>query len=154
MEALGILPLVIVGFGAWLLYRMFIKRRTTGSSRTRRTTRTTRAADGDGFAVEVVGESHYQRELESLVGGREEDSAEEYVTAMLVPENSNPHDSKAVRVEVQGKTVGYLSRQDARQWRKVTGASSPQQCPAVIVGGWDRGGTDQGHFGIRLDLAL
>lgn len=114
-----------------------------------------RRAAGDGdYGTEIVGESHYQRALESLAGGRSEDGAEDYISAVLVHEDDNPHDPKAVRVDIKGKTVGYLSREDARTWRAKAPGSSRHECPAVIVGGWDRGGGDRGHFGVRLDLRL
>ena len=65
---------------------------------------------GDGeFGFAVVGESNYQRELEQIVGGKSEDSCEEYVDALLVPEPTNPHDPSAVYVEIAGRKVGYLA---------------------------------------------
>ncbi len=108
------------------------------------------------FAVEVVGESNYQQALETICGGRSRDGAEEHITATLVLEDSNPHDKNAVRVDIAGNTVGYLSRPDARSYRqrlKQNGDdSSKQTCRALIRGGWDRGRNDRGNFGVRLDL--
>lgn len=108
------------------------------------------------YEIEVVGESHYQGQLESLCGGRTEDSAEEYVQAHLVLEDDNPHDALAVRVVIQGETVGYLSRQTARDYRdRLREAGHPHLdgvCKAVIRGGWDRGISDRGYFGVKLDL--
>jgi len=38
--------------------------------------------EGDGqFGFQVVGESHYQRELERIAGGKSEESCEKYVDA-------------------------------------------------------------------------
>jgi hypothetical protein len=111
--------------------------------------------DGDYF-TDVVGESHYQPWIERVVGGRTGESAEHYTDADLVLEDANPHDPKAVRVDVHGGTVGYLSREDARAYRRWVTATHGRPmgatCPAVIVGGWDRGGGDRGHFGVKLDL--
>ena len=71
-------------------------------------------------------------------------------------EDSNPYDSKAVRVDIEQQTVGHLSRNVARGYRKrLKQAGHPQLvsiCDAVIRGGWDRGPDDRGHFGVWLDL--
>jgi hypothetical protein len=68
----------------------------------------------------------------------------------------NPYDSKAIRVDIQGNTVGYLSRENARQYRKRLEKAGHKgmtaTCFAMVVGGWDRGSGDKGHFGVRLDL--
>ena len=101
------------------------------------------------FSLEVVGESNYQKALIQVAGPKRKESANVFVTAEVICEDGNPHDSYAVRVDVQGKTVGYLSREAARIWRK--GVSSTRiTCSAVIRGGWDRGSGDQGHYGIWL----
>jgi hypothetical protein len=55
---------------------------------------------GDGeFLTEVVGESNYQRALETICGGRCEEGHNKHVVATLVLEDSNRHDSNAVRVD-------------------------------------------------------
>ena len=109
------------------------------------------------YSVDVVGEASYQSALESLCGGRSEDSQRKFVRAALIYENKNPYDSKAVRVDIKGKAVGHLSRKNAREYRKVMTAAGYRgliaTCPAVIVGGWDRSGEDTGYFGVKLDLA-
>lgn len=108
------------------------------------------------YNVDVVGESHYQKALGSICGGRTEKGHRLKIEALLVPEDDNPHDSKAVRISVQDRTVGYLDRETARSFRKkfaetgLTGVAA--KCNAIIVGGWDRGGGDRGHFGVKLDL--
>jgi hypothetical protein len=104
------------------------------------------------FATEVVGESHYQKNLLAIAGKKTPDGVEKYVQAVLVLEDSNPHDSNAVRVEIDDKTVGYLSRQGALVWRKRKPLPTKSRCAAVIRGGWDRGPHDQGHFGVWLQL--
>jgi len=107
------------------------------------------------FDVEVVGESHYQQALERICGGRTRNGVEKYVTAQLVLEDSNRYDRMAVRVDIEGQTVGYLSRENAREYRRqLKRAGHPDltvTCDALIRGGWDRGGGDTGNFGVRLD---
>lgn len=113
--------------------------------------------DGPGdFAIEAVGESKYQRNIESIAGGKTEEGHEKIVDAVLFLEDSNPHDNQAVQVQIRGKVCGYLSRQEARQYRAaLKRAGHPTlnaTVKAMIVGGWDRGDSDTGHFGVRLDL--
>lgn len=108
------------------------------------------------FSIDIVGESHYQSWLESICGGHTYDSQEKFVEAVLVHEDNNPYDEKAIRIDISGKTVGYLSRKMARQYRKRLEEAGydgiTATCSAKIVGGWDRGGGDKGHFGVKLDL--
>lgn len=108
------------------------------------------------FHIPVVGGSHYQEALETICGGRTEFGVRLQTTALLVPDDQNPHDSQAVRVEIDGQTVGFLTRYLAGRYRKaLEQAGQPMlvaSCDAVIVGGWDRGAHDRGHFGVRLDL--
>ena len=62
-----------------------------------------------------------------------------------------------MRVVVGSRTVGYLSRPDAPAYRKLlqtAGVSEVLACRGRIRGGWDRGESDRGHFGIFLDVAL
>ena len=114
---------------------------------------------GNGsYELQVVGESHYQKALEKITGGKTKDGHEMEVEAMLIHDDKNPYDNQAVAVKINGELVGYLSRDLARQFRKQMAASGyqnkPALCKALIVGGWNRGGGDEGHFGVRLDLPL
>jgi Protein of unknown function (DUF4236) len=108
-----------------------------------------------GYHFEVVGESHYQADLERIVGGRTEDSASYKCVAILTPEPDNPYDPQAVCVSVKGRKVAHLSRDWAAKFKAALAANGYAQaeCNALIVGGWDRGG-DRGNFGIKLDIAL
>jgi hypothetical protein len=75
---------------------------------------------GDG-RQQVVGEHFYQTALKRIRRGKTVPRAGDAgcwenslpVTARLVAEHDNPHDRTAVRVEVQGMTVGHLPREDA-----------------------------------------
>ena len=109
--------------------------------------------DGPGdFEIEVVGESHYQDALENITGGKTEDGHEMEKDALLIHHDENPYDNQAVVVSIEGEIVGYLNRKLARQFRvkmKEAGvAGQPAVCRALIVGGWDRGDGDEGHFGV------
>lgn len=71
---------------------------------------------GGRDTLEVVGESHYQDRLWRLAGGFCIDRVRCPVTALLVPEPDNQHDSNAVKVVIDGSLVGYLSREDAAEY--------------------------------------
>lgn len=111
-----------------------------------------------GFRVEVVGESNYQDALEAACGGRQRHGVEHDCIATLRAEPENPYDPDAVRVELDGRLVGYLSRGAAKAFKptadRLAAAGRVGTCHAQIVGGWDREHGDRGHFGINLDLGV
>lgn len=85
------------------------------------------SAKGHGeYAQEVVGESNYQPALRAIQASKDKP----FHRVRLVPEDTNPYDNQAVRVDVAGKTVGYLPRADARRWRKSAG---PETCDVYIA---------------------
>ena len=63
--------------------------------------------------LEVVGESHYQEALWSIVGGRRSDRVRHETVAVLIPDPDNQYDPNAIRVVLEGSLVGYLSGEDA-----------------------------------------
>lgn len=103
------------------------------------------------FLGEVVGESHYQQELDRIAGGKTRDGHELVVEARLVLQDDNPHDSQAVQVCIGADLVGYLSRADARKFRKNAAPNTRVfRCRARIVGGW-KDGRSSGAYGVQLD---
>jgi hypothetical protein len=74
----------------------------------------------DDFPTHVAGESHYQSALETICGCRQEYGRATWTDdVQLIPENDNPYDPNAVRVAIEGRTVGYLSRADAVSYRQI-----------------------------------
>lgn len=108
-------------------------------------------------SFEIVGESHYQAALEDICGPKCEEGYHYSCSANLIPEPTNSYDRNAIRVDIDGRTVGYLRRDDAAKFKEdmanLGKAGYPAACLAVIVGGWDRGDGDEGHFGVKLDIA-
>jgi hypothetical protein len=150
----GLLPLIVLAIIAYFVWRV-VRRSRAGTT----TVRTEGNIQGPGeFACEVVGESKYQHHLEQIAGGRTEESAELRKKAILALEDDNPHDKNAVCVRIDGLRVGYLPRAMAKMYRKrLAKQDAPighYWCDALIVGGWDRGDGDKGHFGVRLDLPI
>lgn len=109
------------------------------------------------FRINVAGESFYRDNLAKICGPRSEDGINLEAYAHLILDDDNPHDNKAVRVEIHGLQVGHLPRQAARDFRRIVryGKFSVHEmfeCAALIRGGWDRGSDDRGDYGVRLDL--
>jgi len=115
--------------------------------------------EGDGgFDLEVVGESNYQKHLKKLCGGYSKEGSKTEVIAKLIFENNNPHDNQAIRVDIEGKTVGYLSREDARIYRKRIRKAGYDEitilCNGKIFGGKKLGLLRKTNFGVWLDLPI
>lgn len=109
------------------------------------------------YSVEAVGESNYQQQLEQICGKRTATGVDLEIAAKLILEHSNPHDSQAVAIHINNLIVGYLDRPTARSFRKSVRKAGYQshvtfQCSARIRGGWDRGYSDSGLYGVRIDL--
>lgn len=119
-----------------------------------------------GYTVEVVGESHYQADLEAIAGGKWEDPCDMEVTAYLIREPDNPYDRNAIAVYIQGHKVGYIGRGDAEDYAPIldelwANYTCRAACGAHLKGGWrhyieephGQVTTDEGHFGVTLGLA-
>lgn len=108
------------------------------------------------FGVEVVGEQNYQQAIAACVGAPNARGYAHTLDVTLVLEDNNKFDDKAVMVTAQNRLIGYLSREDARKHRrKLTSlgkAAATVVCRAIVTGGWDRGGSDKGPYGVKLDL--
>lgn len=100
---------------------------------------------------EIVGESHYQEQLRWLTGPTATGECNTRALATLEFEPSNPHDKSAIRVTIDGQTVGYISRNDQASVRSlmhyVRRTNNVVTCPAKYVGG-----TDGKMIGVYLSL--
>jgi hypothetical protein len=92
--------------------------------------------------LSAVGESQYQPALRRVAkSGR-------LCWATLVAEPDNPFDSNAVAVQIQGETVAYLSRTDARRYQsRLRTLTEPMRVPAKLIGGTRR----KPSFGVLVD---
>ena len=108
------------------------------------------------FAVDVVGVSRRQSVLAAIVDRQSRRGRTVTIDAVLILEDSNPHDANAVRIEIEGELIGYLSRDNARRYRAdLAAAGQPRatvRCKARIVGGFETESGERAHFGVRLDL--
>lgn len=111
-----------------------------------------------GYDLEIVGEASFQDNLLAICGRKTKNGHNKKTIAYLILEDTNPVDKNAVRIDAEGKTVGYLSRAVAIKYRdylkhyQLTNIIGT--CPAVIKGGWERDNGDSGHFGVWLDFTL
>ena len=69
------------------------------------------------YKIKAVGTSYHRRAIESIALNPDGLRALALCTAYLVPEDDNEHDSHAVKVVVDGKTVAHLAREYARTYR-------------------------------------
>jgi hypothetical protein len=106
---------------------------------------------GDLVEVEVVGEGFRQDALAAIAGPKQPEGKQMLVGATLRREPTNAHDANAVRVEVMGTLLGYVSRALA----EVLSPAIERACGGIleargmIVGGW-RDEDSEGHYGIRV----
>lgn len=109
--------------------------------------------DFDSYPFEIVGESHYQSNIERFAIKREGKGCFTEVEAKIIRDINNSHDKNACRVDIKGLTVGYFPRNNAESWVKLLGRlnmpdNSEVYVKAVIVGG----GSKDHSFGVRLDI--
>jgi hypothetical protein len=116
---------------------------------------------GRGWTFEVVGESHYQDALASYYrkhGGNGSNLKVPEIT--LRTDDRNAFDQNAIRVELAGKTVGFLPKDKAIEFRDALAGSPALElgatCQAKITGGFEldspEGGRRHAHFGIALNI--
>jgi len=117
----------------------------------------TQTADITGpHVVDVVGESFYQETIEKICGGRTEEGVDHECIATLRRNPNNPHDPNAIEVHIGGKQVGHTAKEMTSKLQDFLRQCDEQgieaSCGARVMGGWDRGGGDRGHFGVQLHL--
>lgn len=108
---------------------------------------------GRFFNVDVLNVEYYQEFLALLAGQYSPQGVFRLVDAQLVPENNNPYDSNAVRVDIGGQRVGYLSPTNALAFRRHVKDDSIGVCPAVVYGGWYAPNAPS-NLGVSLDLKI
>lgn len=147
---------LIVGALAYVFWR-FVKSsgRDKASQRQHTSPVITWPALGD-YDFEVVGESFHQPALKTIAGHHGDNAASLETTAVLMTDDNNPHDNKAVKVLINGQQVGHLSRDDARKYRRRLTAKKQglvaAQCGALVMGGFIGKDGQRAYYGVRLDM--
>jgi hypothetical protein len=114
-------------------------------------------SSGGDFDQPIVGESKYQSQLNAIVGERNPKGVRIKKTAVISLDDDNQYDKKAVCVDIENKTVGYLSREDARLFRKHIKSQGIKgfewRVDALIIGGKLRN-NEWLSYGVVLDLSI
>ena len=106
------------------------------------------ALSNTSYSYNIVGEQSYQDNLKKIAGPKEEESKFFECYAKVSSEPFNQHDKNAVKVEINGLLVGYLSKSEAA---KLSSKVVNKTVPAVIDGGWkDQEST--GSYGVKLAI--
>jgi hypothetical protein len=112
------------------------------------------AAEGvDLVEIETKGASYRQDVLEAISGPKGETGKRMLVGLTLRCEPDNAHDPHAVRIEIMGQHIGYVSRRDAALLgpRLSANCGGAIEARGLVVGGWkhDR---SEGTYGVRVWL--
>lgn len=100
------------------------------------------------YAYNIVGEQAYQNNLKKIAGSKEEESKFFECYAKVSSDPFNQYDKNAIKVEINGLIVGYISKVEAA---KLAGRVINKTVPAVIDGGWlDDDG--EGSYGVKLAI--
>jgi hypothetical protein len=113
------------------------------------------------YPLQVQGESFYKENIEEVTSYMGEDDGVDIddLIAQLALDDDNPHDpGNAVKVTIDGKQVGNLSKPEAMRYRqKLAELGIPNaigECYASVKGGFSRRDGSQADFGVRLDLII
>ncbi len=121
---------------------------------------------GDWCNYDIVGEQSYGANIYRLMpDGWSGKGTETRGDFDLIPEPDNPHDSWAISVRVDGRTVGYLASEDCRPWapviRRIVASGLTPVVPgrvyafnAVNWEDWDGEGDPPTEFAARVQLKL
>lgn len=107
------------------------------------------SAQSPDSELDVAGTYYHQSEIRSLVRENPEwnspipNGSQQRIfqfktarkTATLVPEPENPNDPNAVRVDINGMTVGYIGREENREVLRLIKKHPNLQAQAFIFGG-------------------
>lgn len=105
--------------------------------------------------VNVVGESNYQPAIRKVCGWEPGTDTHFECFAELVPEPTNRYDPNAVRVDIDGACVGYLSRADAVELGSAISEALAEHGSGLVravIAGRAAGETD--NLGVFLHLRL
>jgi hypothetical protein len=110
---------------------------------------------GLNYGLQIAGAEHHQKALEAICGPHRRGGIQRLETAWLILEDTNTANKTAVRVEIRGRQVGYLSSEAALRYRRqliernILGADG--RCQAIIKGGWISSDGRKGSYEVWLD---
>jgi len=106
------------------------------------------------YNYDVMGESFQRDHLVSLVKSHEAfNTGEILATAILEPEPTNPFDSTAVKVVIEGVQVGYIAKFDSGKVTEMIRRSGKKQYEVPAHIGFDTE-SSQPLIGVRIALTV
>jgi HIRAN domain len=112
------------------------------------------SVDYGDYNYEVVGESYQRDHLTSLIRAHKAfDTGEIFSTAVLEMEPTNPFDSNAVKVVVEGTQVGYIPKFDSPDVTEMIKKSRKSVYEVPVRIGWDTNSPSP-LIGVRLQLTV
>lgn len=130
---------VAIGLIVFVLIIFVVKNQDTSSSVKK---------SNNSYTFDIVGEQSYQKNLKKIAGSKEEESKFFECLAVVSSEPSNQYDKNAIKVEINGLLVGYISKVEAA---RLAGKAVNKTVPAVINGGWKDDDTE-GNYGVKLAI--
>ena len=67
------------------------------------------------YLYNIVGEQSYQQNLKTIAGAKQAESKYFQTSAKVISEPDNKFDRNAIKVEIDGLLVGYISKQEAEK---------------------------------------
>jgi hypothetical protein len=109
----------------------------------------------NSFRLHVAGVTDRQQDLRRIVESRPSEIGRCLIPALLVPERYNREDRDAVAVQIEKRTIGYMTRDVAPAFLKALaeGNFDLAACGAAILA-WREGSSEQIDFSVRLDAVL
>jgi hypothetical protein len=107
------------------------------------------------YKLKAVGSSYHRDAIESIARNPDGLRALALCTAYLVPEDENEHDSHAVKVVVDGKTVGHLAKDYAHTYRSFFSELPPPVPTAIVMAAITGGQRIDGReyeYSVELDI--
>ncbi len=108
------------------------------------------------YNFRIIGEAAFQENLLRIAGHKQEKAKCVKLNAVIQAEPTNQFDAQAVRVQINGCTVGYFDRQSAMDFKTTLAArqiapTTVFKANASIVGGW-KDHKSEGDFSVYLDI--
>lgn len=120
----------------------------------------------DWCDYDIVGEKSYGATIHQLLPSNwPTDGCEVRRNFELIPEPENSHDAWAISVRADGRTVGYLAREDCKQWANTIRRVVASGCVPVVPGriyafdavdwtNWDGESEPAKEFAAKIQLKL
>jgi hypothetical protein len=110
----------------------------------------------NAYDFKIIGEAAFQENLLRIAGSKQEKAKCVKLDAIIQAESTNQFDAQAVRVQINGYTVGYFDRQTAMDFKTTLAArqiapGTVFKANASIVGGW-KDHKSEGDFSVYLDI--